>query len=75
MAVRTRVALINPALNAIRTEQLVVAAIAFHWFFVLSHYLVANATQNVVFDISDLIYIDYSALLYSVFCHLYSLRI
>ncbi len=60
----------DPALYAVRTEELVVAIVALDGLSVLSDYLVADAAEDVVFDVLDVVNVDYAILLNLVIsCH------
>jgi len=73
MTVRTGGVLFRPALDAFGAEKLVMARVALHWFSLFGYDLVANTTQDLVFDVFNFLRKDHPVLRDSVVIHHYYL--
>lgn len=67
MTIRTCIVLLFPTVNARGAKELILALAALHRLPILSDYLVTNATENEISDVTDLLCILNASIIYNIF--------
>jgi hypothetical protein len=67
MTIRTCIVLLFPTVNARGAKELILALAALHWLPILRDYLITNATENEISNVSDLICILNANIIYYIF--------